>query len=255
MRTEEPFWRPPTSQHEHWRLKESHLEYPAYHAPADNLTRALAHLAHFRRHLPTGSFVFVLSDFIESPPFSAWSEALEHPWDVVPVVIQDPVWEQSFPAVGGLTVPLADPATGQVRMVRLTRSEAEARRQANEERLERLLDGFGSLDLQPVLSRPAIRTTSCARSSPGRPSARRCSPGYEARAARPAPGGARRCARGRAARARRRGAPDWFGDEPTLATDERISASAAVTPRSHMFGDPVRARLDLVFSRRFLRGR
>jgi uncharacterized protein DUF58 len=151
VRTGEPFWRPPASQHEHWRLKESHLHYPAFHAPTDNMTRALAHLAQLRRNLPTGSFVFVLSDFIESPSLSAWNEALELPWDLVPVIIQDPVWEQSFPAVGSMIVPLADPRTGSVSMVRLTRREAAERRTANEQRLRNLVDDFERLDLQPVL--------------------------------------------------------------------------------------------------------
>jgi uncharacterized protein (DUF58 family) len=151
LRSEEPFWRPPASQHEHWRLKESHLPYPAFHAPADNLTRALGYLAEIRRHLPAGSFVFVLSDFVQAPPLAAWNEALEFPWDLVPVIVQDPVWEQSFPAVGSLVVPLADPATGRVTMVRLTRREAAARRDANERRLAQLLADFESLDLQPVL--------------------------------------------------------------------------------------------------------
>jgi hypothetical protein len=151
LRSDEPFWRPPASQHEHWRLKESHLVYPAYHAPADNLTRALGYLTELRRHLPSGSFVFVLSDFIESPSLVDWNEALELPWELVPVIVQDPIWEQSFPAVGSLTVPLADPATGRVAMVRLRRREVEARRESNERRLERLLADFESLDLQPVL--------------------------------------------------------------------------------------------------------
>jgi hypothetical protein len=44
----------------------------------------------------------------------------------------------------------------------------------------------------------------------------------------------------------------WFRGEPTLARDERISANAVITPRSHLFGDPVTARLDLVFSRIFV---
>lgn len=44
----------------------------------------------------------------------------------------------------------------------------------------------------------------------------------------------------------------WFRSTPTLARDERISASAVISPRSHMFGDPVTARLDLVFSRIFI---
>ena len=151
LRSDEPFWRPPASQHEHWRLKESHLVYPAYHAPDDNLTRALRYLTELRRHLPSGSFVFVLSDFIASPSLVDWNEALELPWELVPVIVQDPIWEQSFPAVGSLTVPLADPATGRVAMVRLRRREVEARREANERRLERLLTDFESLDLQPVL--------------------------------------------------------------------------------------------------------
>ena len=45
---------------------------------------------------------------------------------------------------------------------------------------------------------------------------------------------------------------DWWNGEPTVATDERMSVSAVVAPRSHMFGDPVTARLDLVFSRTFI---
>jgi hypothetical protein len=44
----------------------------------------------------------------------------------------------------------------------------------------------------------------------------------------------------------------WFRSERTLARDERISANAFISPRTHMFGDPVTARLDLVFSRIFV---
>jgi hypothetical protein len=65
-------------------------------------------------------------------------------------VIQDPTWEQSFPDVSGVVVPLADPA-GPVAEVRLTRREAAARRQANEARFARLLALFDALDLQPVV--------------------------------------------------------------------------------------------------------
>jgi hypothetical protein len=45
---------------------------------------------------------------------------------------------------------------------------------------------------------------------------------------------------------------DWFRDAPSLARDERISASAVIAPRTHMFGDTVTAQLDLVFSRIFV---
>jgi uncharacterized protein (DUF58 family) len=157
QRSDGPFWRPPTSQHEHFRLKEAHLVYPGFHAPPGNLERALRFLGELRRALPTGSFVFVLSDFIEPPALEVWNEALELPWDLVPVVVQDPIWEQSFPAIGGVGVPFADPSTGSVQLVRLTRREAEERRRVNEKRLAELFDRFESLDLQPVLvssSRP-----------------------------------------------------------------------------------------------------
>jgi Protein of unknown function DUF58 len=151
LRAHEPFWRPPTSQHEHWRVKENHLRFPHFHAPVDNVARALAYLAQLRRQLPAGSFVFVLSDFVETPSPAAWGEALELPWELVPVIVQDPVWEQSFPPVGSISVQFADPASGRVSMVRLTRREARARRAANEARLEARLADFERLDLPPVL--------------------------------------------------------------------------------------------------------
>ena len=71
------------------------------------------------------------------------AHAIEHRWDVVPVVIQDPTWEQSFPDVDGIVVPLRDPRTGRVSSARLRRKEVAARRSANRERLQRMLEGFG----------------------------------------------------------------------------------------------------------------
>src|SRR5919202_993654 len=97
----EESWRPPRSQQELVQLQE---ERP-FDAPEDNLTRAFDYLAQHRRTLPPGSLVFVLSDFIVTPSDEAWLHALEFKWDVVPVVIQDPVWEQSFPEVSGIVVP------------------------------------------------------------------------------------------------------------------------------------------------------
>ena len=34
-----PFWRPPHGQTDFWRVKESHLQWPQYLAPEDNLRR------------------------------------------------------------------------------------------------------------------------------------------------------------------------------------------------------------------------
>jgi hypothetical protein len=147
----EPFWRPPHSQQDFWRVKESHLTWPEYRAPGDNLTRAFTHLVAARRSLPPGSFVFILSDFLAPPAPETWEATLEHPWEVVPVVIQDPTWEQSFPPVASVVVPLLDPGTGRLRAVRLNRREAERQRAQNEERLERLLAGLHGFGLDPLL--------------------------------------------------------------------------------------------------------
>jgi hypothetical protein len=132
-------------------VKESHLLYPQFGAPEDTLELAFAYLSPLRRSLPAGTFVFILSDFLAPPSEEAWAWIVELPWELVPVVIQDPVWEQSFPDVSSVVVPLVDPATGRLRLVRLSRREARERREANEERLAAtlgLLEGFG---LDPVL--------------------------------------------------------------------------------------------------------
>ena len=148
----EPFWRPPKSERELWEIKERHLAWPDFEAPEDTLSLAIDHLTQHRVSLPPGSFVFVLSDFQRPPAEEEWLQTMDFLWDVVPVVIQDPVWEQSFPEeVAGLIVPFRDPRTGRTASVRLTAREARARREANEARLAGLVDGFVSLDLEPVV--------------------------------------------------------------------------------------------------------
>ena len=69
----------------------------------------------------------------------------------MPVVIQDPVWEGSFPDVGGVAVPIAEPRSGAVALVRFSRREAQERREANVRRHEKLLRDFQTLALDPVL--------------------------------------------------------------------------------------------------------
>jgi uncharacterized protein (DUF58 family) len=146
----EPFWLPPGRRDRTWLVGDRFGAAP-FTAPDDNVERALTFLGAMRGDLPPGTFVFVLSDFIVAPPATSWVEAVAHGWDVVPVVIQDPVWEQSFPAVGGISLPVSDPRTGNVALVRLTRRQAEARRVANEERLSRLLRELVSLGLDPLV--------------------------------------------------------------------------------------------------------
>jgi uncharacterized protein (DUF58 family) len=143
-------WFPPRGAHG-FDLIEERRAAAAFDGEADGLERALERLAQSRRSLPPGAFVFVCSDFVRPPRPEVWVWALGFRWDLVPVVVQDPVWEQSFPPVGGLVVPFAEPGHGRVRKVRLSRREAEARREANEARLERLLADFRSLGLDPVV--------------------------------------------------------------------------------------------------------
>jgi uncharacterized protein (DUF58 family) len=142
----EPFWRPPRSEH---RAEPGTFER-AFAAPDDNVSAGLEFLGEHRRDLPTQAFVFVLSDFVVPPDLPTWQRALEHRWELVPVVIQDPVWERTFPDVGGVTIPYSDPTTGRVVPVRLTVNEAARRREQNEERWNQLVRDFRSLGTEPV---------------------------------------------------------------------------------------------------------
>jgi uncharacterized protein (DUF58 family) len=128
---------------------ELHEDPRDFDAPEDTLARALEGLAVGR--LGAGSFVFCLSDFFVMPDGDLWSEALSRGWDVVPVVVQDALWEQSFPDVGGAVLPVWDPYTRRVRATRLTRREAHARRLVNEERLTQILNEFDQLGLDPIV--------------------------------------------------------------------------------------------------------
>ena len=123
----------------------------------DGLTAAFEQLAQSRRSLPAGTFVFVCSDYLTPPAPETWLRALGFRWDLVPVVVQDPIWEQSFPPADGLVVPFAE-AGGRVRLMRLRRRESRARQEANEARIERLLVDFRSLGLDPIVIGDATPT-------------------------------------------------------------------------------------------------
>ena len=144
----ETYWRPPRSER---YAPQTTFEERPFGAPADTVARGLEHLAQHRRELPTQTFVFVVSDFLVPPDARAWQRLLEFQWELVPVVVQDPVWERSFPDVGGLTVPYADPASGAVVPVYLTRAEAGRLREEHETRTADLLRVFRMLGTEPVL--------------------------------------------------------------------------------------------------------
>jgi uncharacterized protein (DUF58 family) len=132
------------------RLIEQRLAEEPDSPHGGSLDTTLELLARSTHEVPPGTFVFVLSDFLHPLQPGRWRNLLASGRDVVPVVIQDPRWEQSFPDLAGATVPLADPATGLTRLVRLRRDEVEARRTANELRTRALTDAFFGLGVDPV---------------------------------------------------------------------------------------------------------
>ena len=137
-----PFWRPPRAHAGTWdgNLVEAMLGHlqGTLDAPADTLDQALGFLSILPGALPTGSFVFVISDFLEAPRAESWAAAIDRKWDVVAVVVQDPVWEQSFPPIAGVVTPFVAAGGEELEYVRLSSSEVDERRHANEQRLERL---------------------------------------------------------------------------------------------------------------------
>jgi hypothetical protein len=126
-------------------------DLPARDDGSPSIARLLAHVVRQERTLPPGTFVFLLSDFLDFPPDVVWQEALDRSLDVVPVVIQDPVWEQTFPDVAGAVVPLADPASGKVVNVRMSRADVRARRDENRARFRSILGRLEARELDCVL--------------------------------------------------------------------------------------------------------
>jgi uncharacterized protein (DUF58 family) len=141
-------WSPPASGRRIVVLAE--LVMPEGSAPADAITGMFEFLTIHRRQVPSASFVFVVSDFIEPTPLETWEWALDRGWDVVPVIVQDPVWEQRFPDVDRMVVPLVG-ANGRTRLVRLASGESQRLRERHEQRLGDLVDGLRSLGVEPVV--------------------------------------------------------------------------------------------------------
>jgi uncharacterized protein (DUF58 family) len=116
----------------------------------DSLDLAIGELARNPSRVPSGTFVFLVSDFFPPPSPDSIRLALSCGWDLVPVLVQDPLWERSFPDVAGVTLPLADPSSGAVSLVRLSRRELQARRDENERRSTRLDESLDELGLDWV---------------------------------------------------------------------------------------------------------
>jgi len=146
---DEPAWLSPSTSGL-WQFEER-LAGAGFAAPTDVIEQSLAYLGRVRNALTAGSFVFVLSDFLADVGIETWLEAIGHRWDVVPVVIQDPLWESSFPDISGVVVPFVDAAGGTVRRVRVRRGEAQQLRERHERRHRGLIESLTGLGLDPVV--------------------------------------------------------------------------------------------------------
>jgi hypothetical protein len=144
----ETWWLPP-GRRDRPRLVADRAAAP-FDAPDDGVERGLALLGERRAELPESSFVFVLSDFLAPVGAESWRGAVARGWDVVPVVIQDPVWERSFPDAAGVGLPVVVARGGSVSLVRLGRGQIARRRAANERRYAALMDTVRALGLEPV---------------------------------------------------------------------------------------------------------
>jgi uncharacterized protein (DUF58 family) len=147
----EAWWLPPGRRDRARLVLARESDETPFDAADDSLAHALEFLTHHRADLPAGSFVFVLSDFLRPPATAVWERAIRSGWDVVPVVIEDPVWERSFPPVEGVAVPIAHPDGRPAGLVRLSRRQVDRRREQNESRHARLVAAFDASGLQPVV--------------------------------------------------------------------------------------------------------
>ncbi len=144
-----PFFVPPGRASSKAWLRERALG--AAEASPDSFARSLELLVRRRTAFPMGTFVFVVSDFLEPVPGRLWTRLRGLGWDVTLLIVQDPVWEQSFPRVEGVVLPFAKPGSASSSDVWIGRRRAEALAVANERRLAQTTARFRRLGFDTVV--------------------------------------------------------------------------------------------------------
>ncbi|HEY3549984.1 MAG TPA: DUF58 domain-containing protein [Gaiellaceae bacterium] len=143
-------WRPPSTSAEADELTEL-LDMSGYDRAEETIDSLFGRLHAVEHMLPGGSFVFCCSDFLEVPTERTLAMIVDAGWELVPVVVQDPLWEQSYPeAAGEVSLPVCDQA-GRFRLLRQSRTEVSERRRAHEARLRRLEELFTGYGFPPIV--------------------------------------------------------------------------------------------------------
>jgi uncharacterized protein (DUF58 family) len=147
---DEGSWRPPSTSTGLPEIMEL-LEEGDYAGADDTLDSLFGRLQSVEHLLPGGSFIFCCSDFLQVPTERTLAMIIDADWALVPVIVQDPLWEQSYPeAAAEVALPVLD-ESGQFRLLRQSRVEVSERRQAHEARLRRLEELFTGYGFPPII--------------------------------------------------------------------------------------------------------
>ena len=168
-RASDAYRHPPRSS----RIRRPASSSAASARPADTLHRgACVTSPSTSATCPPGRSSSSSSDFLVAPTRDEWLDALERRFEIIPVIVQDPIWEQSFPDVSGVVVPYVEAgAEAGISLATLTRREARDLRERNERRWDVLLHGLRALDHGPVVVGLArVSARSSRRFSAGRTS-------------------------------------------------------------------------------------
>ncbi len=143
-------WRPPSTTTGREQIFEL-LDARGYDGEDDTLDSLFGLLHSVEHLLPAGTFIFCCSDFLRVPSERTLAMIADADWGLVPVVVQDPLWEQSYPEVAAdVALPVLD-EDGRFRLLRQSRAAVRERRAANEARLRRLEELFTGYGFPPIV--------------------------------------------------------------------------------------------------------
>ena len=149
----DPHWRQPKGERKLIEIKDERLWSTEFGGPADWLERTVEHLASHPRAVVTGNVrLRALGLRAVAVPRDLWLPPVGHRWDIVPVVIQDPVWERSFPDVEGSSSRSAIPRrVGTATRAPAAQKEVRPVGPPTSGEPTELIETFRLLDLDPVV--------------------------------------------------------------------------------------------------------